>query len=92
VAGARQSLNKLTEEAGLAAITPTAWSGPVKSFLPEGNHANTGVRMDTRAMFYKVAAGVSIEAVTGGSVTNQNLLMLRSIKSEQVRHRGCAAV
>jgi len=79
------SLNKLTEEAGLAAITPTAWSGPVKSFLPEGNHDNKGVRMDARAMFYKVAAGVSIEAVTGGSVTNQNLLMLRSIKSEQVR-------
>lgn len=57
----------------------------MKSFLPEGNHDNKGVRMDARAMFYKVAAGVSIEAVTGGSVTNQNLLMLRSIKSEQVR-------
>jgi hypothetical protein len=46
------------------------------------------MRMDARAMFYRVASGVSIEAVTGGLITNQNLLMLRSIKSEQVRDPG----
>ena len=72
---------------GLGSITPSAWSAPVKSFLPEGNHVNPGLRMNTRGMFYKMAQGVSIEAVTGGIVTNENLHMLLGIKSHQVRHK-----
>eukprot|EP00241_Pyramimonas_parkeae_P002315 CAMPEP_0114225066 /NCGR_PEP_ID=MMETSP0058-20121206/455_1 /TAXON_ID=36894 /ORGANISM="Pyramimonas parkeae, CCMP726" /LENGTH=534 /DNA_ID=CAMNT_0001335609 /DNA_START=97 /DNA_END=1701 /DNA_ORIENTATION=- len=78
------SLNAITEEAGLASITPKAWSAPVRSILPEGIHQHTGVRVDSRGQFYKIAPGVSLESVTGGVVTNENLPMLLGIPSEQV--------
>uniref|UniRef100_A0A7S0QZM7 PI3K/PI4K catalytic domain-containing protein n=1 Tax=Pyramimonas obovata TaxID=1411642 RepID=A0A7S0QZM7_9CHLO len=79
------ALNQLTEEAGLAAITPTSWAGPVHSILPQGLHNNMGVQVHTKAQFYTVAEGVSIEAVTGGRITNTNLPLLRGLKSEQIK-------
>lgn len=50
-----------------------------------GIHQHTGVRVDSRGQFYKIAPGVSLESVTGGVVTNENLPMLLGIPSEQVR-------
>jgi len=50
-----------------------------------GNHDNSFIRVKTRGMYYDVATGVSIEAVTGGTITNENYPMLRGIRSEQVR-------
>jgi hypothetical protein len=40
--------------------------------------------VNTRTQFYTVAEGVSIEAVTGGRVTDKNIALLRGLKSEQV--------
>lgn len=79
------SLQRMTDDANLTAISPRTWTANVRSFLPWDGEPSAGWKVDTRAQMYEVAMGVSIEAFLGGFLTEEGLAMIMRIPAEQVR-------